>query len=67
MNTCLEEKLDSLDGCYGCFGDSSGNSTSQEVLGEGNRCLRHLQVLSVAVPLRGRWGSPVQLKWPIPR
>lgn len=42
----MEKKLDSLDGGYGCFGDGSGNTTSQEVLGEGNSCLRHLRVLS---------------------
>lgn len=49
--THLEEKLDSLDGGYSCFGDGSGNTTSQEVLGEGNSCLTHLQILSHAVPL----------------
>lgn len=47
----LQEKLDSLDGGYSCFGDGSGDTTSQEVLGEGNSCLTHLQMLSDTVPL----------------
>lgn len=42
LETYLEEKLDSLDGGYSCFGDGSGNTTSQEVLGEGNSLVSHL-------------------------
>lgn len=63
-NTYLEEKLHSLDGGNSCFRDGSGNTASQEVLGEGNCLFTHLQVLSVAVRSPGRWGLPVQLKWP---
>ena len=63
-NTHLEEKFDSLDGGYSCFRDGSGDTTSQEVLGEGNGCLTHLQVFSDAVPLLTLEGLPVELKWP---
>lgn len=43
-NVCahLEQKLDSLDGGYSCFGDGCGNATGQEVLGEGNSGVSHL-------------------------
>lgn len=54
--THLEEKLDSLDWSYSCFGDGSGDATCQEVLGEGNGLFTHLQVLSAAVQLLGWWG-----------
>lgn len=37
----LKEKLHSLDWGDGCFGDSSGDATGQEVLGERNSCLIH--------------------------
>lgn len=30
----LKEKLDSLDGSDSCLGDSSGDSSSQEILGK---------------------------------
>lgn len=46
IDTHLEEKLDSLDGGNSGFGDGSGGATSQEVLGEGNGCVTHLQMLS---------------------
>ncbi|KAG7225787.1 hypothetical protein INR49_014438 [Caranx melampygus] len=56
MSTYLEEKLDSFDGGYSCFGDGSGNTTSQEVLGEGNSLFTHLRVLSAAVPVNSVGG-----------
>lgn len=43
LHAHLEEKLDPLDGSYSCFGDGSGNPTSQEVLGEGNSGVGHLR------------------------
>lgn len=49
IDTHLEKQLDSLDGGYGGFGDGSGGTTSQEVLGEGNGCVTHLQMLSDSV------------------
>lgn len=49
IDTHLEEQLDSLDGGHGGFGDGSGGTTSQEVLGEGNGCVTHLQMLSESV------------------
>lgn len=63
VHTHLEKQLDSLDGGYSCFGDGSGNTTSQEVLGKGNGLLTHLQMLSDS---SARWGLPVELKWPTP-
>lgn len=63
IETHLEKKLDSLDGGNSGFRDGSGGTTSQEVLGEGNGCVTHLQMLS---DLSARWGLPVELKWPTP-
>lgn len=37
----LKEKLHSLDWGDGCFGDGSGDTTSQEILGERNSRLTH--------------------------
>lgn len=61
-DTHLEEKFDSLDGGHSCFWNSSGDPTSQEVLGEGDGLLGHLRVSSGAAA-RSRWGSPVEVKW----
>lgn len=63
IDTHLEEQLDSLDGGHSSFGDGSGGTTSQEVLGEGNGCVTHLRMLSDS---SARWGLPVELKWPTP-
>lgn len=37
----LQQQLDSLDGSDSCFGDGSGNATSQEVFQETNHPVRH--------------------------
>lgn len=37
----LQQQLDSLNGSHSCFGDGSGNATSQKVLHETNHTVRH--------------------------
>lgn len=44
----LQQQLDSLNGSDSCFGDGSGNTTSQKVLKETNHRVRHGWCVSCA-------------------
>lgn len=70
--THLKKQLDSFNRGYSCFGDGSGNTTSQEVLAERDDGLIHFRLLSrtllhgnLPVQQKDCWGIPAQSKWPI--